>query len=99
MSHIDGELERFEERPELDIHSRYALLLRRFQELEKLYYKLRRLEAPDPRQIIQRVFAEHSGSVLGETNMSVVPSSAHFKSRQPATQEYRGILSDVAGEK
>jgi hypothetical protein len=99
MSQIDSELERFEERPELHIHGRYGLLLTRFEQLEKLYYKLRRLEAPDPRQTVQRIFAEDAGSVLGETNMSVAPSSAHFKSRQPATQEYRGILSDVAGEK
>ena len=42
MEQIDSELERFEERPELDTRRRYGLLLRRFEELERLHYTLRR---------------------------------------------------------
>jgi hypothetical protein len=97
MSHIDGELERFEERPELDIHGRYGLLRRRFEELETLYYKLRRLEAPDPRQIIQRIFAEHA-ALVGPAKISFVPSFLDFKSKQPGTQS-GGILSDIGEAK
>ena len=96
MSHIDAELERFEERPELDIHGRYGSLRRRFEELEKLYYKLRRFETPDPRQIIQRIFAEHA--LAGQEKISFVPSFPDFKSKQPGT-EYGGILSDVGEAK
>ena len=40
MGQVDSELERFEERPELDSGGRYGSLLKRFEELEKLYYNL-----------------------------------------------------------
>jgi hypothetical protein len=98
MSNIDSELERFEERPESDIHGRYGLLRRRFEELEKLYYKLRRSEAPDPRQLIARIFAEQAGSLRRQAYISAATSSTHFKSRQPMPQEYRGILSASRGK-
>jgi hypothetical protein len=99
MSHIDGELERFEERPELDIHGRHGSLLRRFEELENLLYKLRRLDGPDPRQIVQRIFAEHAGSLPRQAKMSVASASTPFKNRQPANQQYHGILPDAPGGK
>jgi hypothetical protein len=98
MSHIDAELERFEERPELDIHGRYSLLRRRFEELEKLYYKLRRLELPDPRLAIQRVFAEHA-AIAGKRNESVVALSADSDAKHPGTPPFGGILSDVRAGK
>ena len=66
MSQVDSELERFEERPELDTRRRYGLLLRRFEELERLYHILRRDRAPNPRQLVERIFAEHAQSLLGE---------------------------------
>src|SRR5262245_2966598 len=96
MSHIDSELERFEERPELDIHGRYGRLRRRFEELEKLYYKLRRRQLPDPRLAMQRVFAEHA-AVAGKRNVSVVALS--FDGKQPGTPPFGGILSDVGAGK
>ena len=42
MGQVDSELERFEERPDLDTRKRYGSLLKRFEELEKLYYNLLR---------------------------------------------------------
>jgi|GEM_PF-4754716 len=66
MEQIDSELERFEERPELDIRRRYGSLLKRFDELEKLYYNLRRKQAPDPHQLIVRIFAEHSSQIAAQ---------------------------------
>ena len=53
MERIDSELERFEERPELDTRKRYGLLLSRFEELERLYYTLRRDQAH--RSLIERI--------------------------------------------
>jgi len=98
MSQIDSELERLEERPEQDIHGRYGRLRRRFEELEKLYYNLRRLDAPDPRRTIQQVFAEHAARV-GTSNASVVPFSAESNRQQPGTQRFGGILSEPGGGK
>ena len=63
MEQVDSELERFEERPELDTRKRYGALLKRFEELEKLNYSLRRKQAPDPLQLIARIFAEHSKQI------------------------------------
>jgi hypothetical protein len=58
MEQVESELERFEERPEFDNHRRYGLLLKRLEELEKLYYKLRHKQAPGPYQLIERILAE-----------------------------------------
>jgi len=60
IDQIDSELERFEERPELDSRRRYGLLRKRFEELEKLYYDLRRKQAPSPYHLVERILAEHS---------------------------------------
>jgi hypothetical protein len=66
MEQIDSELERFEERPELDTRRRYGSLLRRFEELEKLSYNLRRRQAPAPHQLIVRIFSEHSRQIAAQ---------------------------------
>jgi len=60
MDQVDSELERFEERPELDTLGRYTLLLKRLVELEKLYYNLLRKQAPNPYDLIQRILVQHS---------------------------------------
>src|SRR5215475_10150266 len=92
MSHIDSELERLEERPEPDMHGRYGRLRRRFEELEKLYYKLRRLDAPDPRRTMQRLFAEHAAR-MGKSHVSVLPLSvASHRSKPARTTPYDGIF-------
>ena len=60
MDQVDSELERFEERPELDTLGRYTLLLKRLVELEKLYYNLNRKQAPNPYDLIERILAQYS---------------------------------------
>lgn len=64
MEQIDSELERFEERPELDTRRRYGLLLRRFEELERLYYHLRRDQAPKSHQLIERIVTAQSTQII-----------------------------------
>ena len=64
MGQVDSELERFEERPELDTRKRYGSLLKRFEELEKLYYNLRHKQAPSPYQLIERILAEQSTRMI-----------------------------------
>lgn len=64
MEQVDSELERFEERPELDTRKRYGALLKRLEELEKLYYNLRRKQAPSPYQLIERILAEQSTQMI-----------------------------------
>lgn len=93
MSQIDSELERFEERPELDTRRRHGSLLKRFEELERLHYILRRKQAPNPRQLVEQILAEHAQSLVGQANPSVVSSSSNFNSQPPTKQEYGGILS------
>ena len=75
MEQVDTELERFEERPELDSRGRYSSLRKRFEELEKLYYHLRRKDAPSPYHLIERILAEQSKLLAAETK-SVVSCSA-----------------------
>jgi hypothetical protein len=77
IEQVDSELERFEERPELDTRRRYGSLLKRFEELEKLYYNLRRKEAPSPYQLIERILAEQSKSLVVETKSVVSRSAPH----------------------
>ena len=91
MEQIDSELERLEERPELDLRRRYGLLSRRFEEVEKLYYSLRRLQAPNPLQLIKQILPAPARS-SGQVNHSVVASSTHINSQQPRPG-YRGILN------
>ena len=67
MDQVDSELERFEERPELDTRGRYSLLLRRLVELEQLHYNLQRKQAPNPYDLIKRILEQHSKSLVVET--------------------------------
>jgi hypothetical protein len=77
MGQVDSELERFEERPELDSRGRYSSLLKRFEELEELYYNLRRKDAPSPYDLIERILAEQSKSLVAETKSVVSRSAPH----------------------
>ena len=60
MDQVVSEIERLAERPQPDTGRRYGLLLKRFEELEKLYYNLRRKQAPNPQQLVERILAEQS---------------------------------------
>ena len=64
MGQVDSELERFEERPELDSRGRYGSLLKRLEELEKLYYNLQRKQAPNPYHLVERILAEQSTRMI-----------------------------------
>jgi len=91
MEQIDSELERFEERPGLDTRRRYGSLLRRLEELEKLYYNLRRKQTPDPHQLIVRILAEHSRQIAAQREASArrhaatlaLSSREELKRREP----------------
>ena len=74
MDQVDSELERFEERPELDTLGRYTLLLKRLVELEKLSYNLLRKQAPNPYDLIERILAQHSRPVVVEPDLLVSSS-------------------------
>jgi hypothetical protein len=78
MDQVDSELERFEERPELDTRGRYGLLVRRLVELEKLHYNLLRKQAPDPYDLIKQILAQHSESLVVETESVVSRSALHI---------------------
>jgi hypothetical protein len=71
MAQVDSELERFEERPGLDTRKRYGSLLKRFEELEKLYYNLRQKQALGPYQLIERILAAQS------TRMNMQPDAVN----------------------
>ena len=71
MDQVDSELECFEEGPELDTRGRYSLLVRRLVELEKLYYNLTRKQAPNPYDLINQILAQHSKSLVVETETVV----------------------------
>ena len=77
MDQVDSELERFEERPELDTGGRYSLLVRRLVELEKLHYNLLRKQAPNPYDLIKRILAENSKSSVVGTESVVSRSALH----------------------
>ena len=77
MGQVDSELERLEERPEPDTRKRYGSLLKRFEELERLYYNLRPNQAPGPYQLIERILAEQSKSLVVETESVVSRSAPH----------------------
>ena len=65
MDQVDSELERFEERPELDTRKRYGSLHKRFEELDKLYYNLQHKHY----QLIEQILAEQS------TRMNMQPEA------------------------
>lgn len=77
MDQVDSELERFEERPELDTRGRYSLLVRRLVELEKLRYNLQRKQAPNPYDLIKRILEQHSKSLIVQTESVVSRSVPH----------------------
>ena len=78
MDQVDSELERFEERPELDTLGRSTLLLKRLVELEKLYYNLLRKQAPNPYDLIERILAQHSRPVVVEPEFLVSGSALNI---------------------
>ena len=79
MDQVDSELERFEERPELDTLGRYTLLLKRLVELETLYYSLLRKQAPNPYDLIERILAQHSRPVVVEPEFLVSGSALNIR--------------------
>jgi hypothetical protein len=76
MDQVDSELERFEERPELDTCRRYTSLLKRLVELENLYYNLLRKQAPNPYDLIERILAERSSLLVIEPEFVVSGSGS-----------------------
>jgi hypothetical protein len=94
MEQVDSELERLEERPQLDTRRRYDLLLRRFEELEKLYYNLRRKQAPNPYHLIERILAEQSTRMIMQPDAVTdrCVSSSRLTSGQLVKHEDGGIF-------
>jgi hypothetical protein len=94
MGQVDSELERLEERPEVDSRGRYSLLLKRFEELEKLYYHLRRKESPSPYRLVERILAEQSTLMIMQTDAAIRggASGSRVTSRELVTPESHGIL-------
>ena len=90
MTQIDTELERLEERTELNLRRRYGFLLRRFEEVEKLHYGLRRRQAPNPLLLIEKILAAPAQS-FAPADVSVAATSTVNGNRHPR-QGYRGIL-------
>jgi len=90
MEQLDAELERLEERPELDLRRRYGLLLRRFEQVEKLHYRVRCLQAPNPLLLIPQILPALAPS-FSPANISVPASSTRNGNRHPR-EGYRGIL-------
>jgi|SRR4030095_9275209 hypothetical protein len=78
MDQVDSELERFEERPELDTRRRYTSLLKRLVELEKLYYNLLRKQAPNPYDLIERILAQQSRPLVIESELVVSGSALNI---------------------
>ena len=94
MEQVDSELERFEERPELDNHQRYGLLLKRFEELEKLYYNLQRKQAPNPYDLVERILAEQSTRMIMQPDAVIRggASTSRVTSRELVNREYDCIF-------
>jgi len=99
MGQVDSELERLEERPELDSCGRYGSLLKRFEELEKLQYNLRRKDAPGPYHLIERILAEQSTRMMMQPDAVIRrgASRSRVTSRELVTPEYHGILPLYGG--
>ena len=94
MDQVVSELERFEERPQLDTRRRYGSLLKRFEELEKLYYHLRRKQAPNPQQLVERILAEQSAGMIMQADASTrrSASTSRLTSRQLVKREDGGMF-------
>jgi len=94
MGQVDSELERLEERPELYSRGRYGSLLKRFEELEKLHYNLRRKDAPSPYRLVERILAEQSTRMMKQPDAVIQrgASRSRVTSGELVTPEYRGIL-------
>ena len=84
IDQVDSELERFEERPELDTRGRYGVLVRRLVELEKLQYRLQRKQAPEPYDLIKRILSQHSESSVVETESVVLRSALQITLEETA---------------
>ena len=99
MGQVDSELERFEERPELDTRNRYGSLLKRFEELEKLYYNLRRKDAPSPYHLIERILAEQSTRMMIQPDavMRRCASTSRVTSRELVKREKTAALFRCTG--
>ena len=79
MDQVITQLERFEERPELDTRKRYGSLARRFEELEKLYYNLGRKDAPNPYRLIERILAEQSTRIMSRSDAVIRRGAPTFR--------------------
>ena len=79
MEQVDSELERFEDRPELDTHKRYGSLRKRFEELEKLQYNLRSKQAPGPHHLIERILAEQSTRMMMQSDAFIRRGAPTFR--------------------
>jgi hypothetical protein len=88
MDQVVNELERFEERPHLDTRGRYGSLLKRFEQLEKLYYNLRRKQAPNLQQLVERILAEQSARMT----MQPCASTLRLTNRQLVKREDGGMF-------
>lgn len=88
MEQVDSELERFEERPEFDTRRRYGSLLKRFEELEKLYYNLQRKQAPNPYHLVQRILAEQSTRMSMQPDAFIQRGGLNMASAVPRTVEH-----------
>ena len=90
MEQLDAELERLEERPEPDLRRRYGLLRRRFEQVEKVHYRVRCLQAPNPLLLIPQILSA-PGPSFRPANVSVPAPSTRNGNRHPR-QGYRGFL-------
>jgi hypothetical protein len=79
MDQVVSELERFEERPELDTRKRYGSLAKRFEELEKLYYHLGRKDAPSPYRLIERILAEQPIRMMSRSDAVIQRGAPTFR--------------------
>jgi hypothetical protein len=94
MDQVVSELERFEEQSHLDTRGRYGSLLKRFEELEKLYYNLRRKQAPNPHQLVKRILAEQSARMIVQPDAFTrrCASTPRLTSGQPVKREDGGMF-------
>jgi hypothetical protein len=99
MGQVDSELERFEERPEFDTRKRYGSLRKRFEELEKLHYNLRRKDAPSPYQLVERILAEQSTRMIMQPDAVIRrgPSTSRVTSGELVTRENNSIIPLYGG--
>jgi|SRR5215468_6110790 len=99
MSQIDGELDRSNS-GQNSTSTADTVLQRRFEELENLCYKLRRLAAPNPCRIMLTIFPTPAHVVAGPAKISTAPfPPTYFDLRQPTNQRNGGILSAGSEDK